>query len=231
MNTDISVDGLKRAISYFYLVAYAPPEEISALKKTSKPLRQALAKQARMTMTKYFAEVTPEVCHRIVAFHQHSRHPDAEMVQKLTAKAKRADSNPEKAGAYQEVMSEIAALPQRAKPDNRLHRKKGCRFCATPCQYGYFTLVSEPHFDLLQKMLEAEVQKPKEAQDVVQVAWNFAASHLVKTQVSRNYIATRAHLGNLAYCLLMLAMAKSRFALPEKQITAFQAANQRAIQP
>ena len=37
------------------------------------------------------------------------------------------------------------------------------------------------------------------------------------------------HLGNLSYCLLMLGTAKSRFAMKEKELTAYQALNQQTI--
>ena len=37
------------------------------------------------------------------------------------------------------------------------------------------------------------------------------------------------HLGNLSYCLLMLGTAKSRFAMPEAQLTRFQELNQNTI--
>lgn len=230
MTTTLPARGLKQAISYYYLVTYCPPDHISELKKVSRPLRKSLADQVEIKLAEYFSTAVPEVCRRIVAFQQGTRQPDGATVKTLTSRARRADSNPEKVAAFQALMAEIAEHPGRAKADNRLHRKKGCRFCAAPCRYGYFTLVSDPQFGVLRKMLDAENQKPLGQRNAVNVLWTYTTGHLWRTVGARQGYISVDHLGNLAYCLLMLATAKSRFALPEKQLTAFQEANQNLIQ-
>ena len=117
----------------------------------------------------------------------------------------------------------------RAKSDQRLHRNKGCRFCENPCAYGYFSLVSEPRFDLLRLLLDAEKDKAPAEKSAVRAAWSYSVSHLTQAAgVGKELIAT-PHLGDLAYCLLMLSMAKSRYPLPEKQVQIFQSRNQQMI--
>jgi hypothetical protein len=229
MAINLSADGLSKAISYYYLVNYCPPEYVNELKKTSKPLRKQLADQAGLTMTEFFSTAVPEICRRIVAFHQNTRKPDEKIVKALTSKARRADSSPENATAFQAQMAEISQFEQRADLDKRLHRKKGCHLCAAPCRYGFFTLVSEPHFGTLQRMLEAENRKPDAERSAINVLWTYTTGHLWRTLNVRQGFVNVDHLANLSYCLLMLATAKSRFALPEKQLIAFQEANQNMI--
>jgi hypothetical protein len=226
MTKGIAVWPLKRTIGYYYLLAYCPPEHIGDLKKAAKPLREDLARQADMTLTDYFSQATPEVCRRIVAFHQNSREPDQEIVDALTGKALPADRGRRKVEAFQEEMTRVAELPQRAEPDDRLHRRRGCQFCAAPCHYGYFTLVSDPRFDVLRMMLEEELQKPDAEQSLLYALWGFAIGHLSRALGVRAGWATAEHLGNLAYCLLTLATAKSRLPFPEEQLATLQEANQ-----
>jgi hypothetical protein len=230
MTTNISAETLKKAISYFYMLSFCPPNHIKDFNSASGGLRKQLAKEAGLAQSKFFPEVIPQVCWRIVAFSQNSREPDKKLVDQLAKTAKDASKSQKALAAFQEKMLEIAALPGRAKDDNRLHRKKGCRFCETPCRYGYFSLVSDPRFDLLQSILEAETSKAKDEQNPISPVWAFAISHLMKLLGTDQGFISAEHLGNLAFCLLMLSIAKSRYPLPEKQITAFQAANQRLIQ-
>jgi hypothetical protein len=229
MATNFRADTVKKTISYYYLLSYCPPTNLGDFNKASGGFRKQLAKDAGMPQSKFFPEVIPHVCWRIVAFSQSSREPDKELVDQLTKVAQDATKNQESLVAFQDKMLEISALPGRAKADNRLHRKKGCRFCEAPCRYGYFSLVSEPHFDLLQQILEAETKKEKGKQNPISAVWSFAISHLISLMGTEEGYISAQHLGNLAYCLLMLSMAKSRYPLPEKQITAFQEANQRLI--
>ena len=127
-------------------------------------------------------------------------------------------------------MERISKLPGRAKPENRLHRKKGCGFCAAPCQYGYFTLVSEPQFSYLKDLIGAEAAKSITDQNPLNPAYLFTVNHLLAVSGAGEGFCDRMHLGNLAYCLLMLSMAKSRMAFPEKQIQLFQSVNQKYMQ-
>jgi hypothetical protein len=221
---------VKKAISYFYLLSFCPPANLEDFTKASEGLRKQLAEEAGLSQNEFFSEMIPQVCWRIVAFSQSSREPDKELVDLLSKLAESAAQNPESLIAFQAQMLELAALPGRAKADNRLHRKKGCRFCEAPCRYGYFSLVSEPKFYLLQQILEAETKKEKGEQNPIRAVWSFAISHLTSLMSTEQGYISAQHLGNLAYCLLMLSMAKSRYPLPEKQITAFQQANQRIIQ-
>lgn len=56
--------------------------------------------------------------------------------------------------------------------------------------------------------------------------WSFATALLWRAPGARQGYVSAAHLGNLAYCLLTLGTARSRYPLPEGQLKAFQAANQ-----
>ncbi len=230
MTTNISADTLKKTISYYYMLSFCPSTHLKEFTQASGDHRKSLVKEAGLTQTKFFDEVIPQVCWRIVAFSQNSREPDKKLVDQLTKTAKDAEKDQKSLAAFQDKMLEIAALPGRAKADNRLHRKKGCRFCQTPCRYGYFSLVSDPHFDLLQRILEAETGKAKSEQNPINPVWAFAIAHLMRLLDTDQGFISAEHLGNLAFCLLMLSIAKSRYPLPEQQITAFQAANQRLIQ-
>lgn len=220
---------IQGAISYYYLVAFCPPQNIRDLKKASKPLRKRLADNAGMKMGEFAKVVQPEVCRRIAAFHADTRKPDPELVKGLTVKIRRADSNPKKAFAFQQEMAQVAQLPGRADLNKRLHRKKGCHLCTAPCRYGFFTLVSDAQFKPLQTMLEAENRRPANLRDPVNVLWSFTTGHLWQTLGARLGFISVDHLANLSFCLLLLAMARSRFALPEPQLRAYQSANQALI--
>jgi hypothetical protein len=174
--------------------------------------------------------VVPEVSQRIAAYHQRSRNPDGKLVKSLTARMRRADSNAEKAAAFHQEMAAIAQLPGRADADKRLHRKKGCDLCLSPCRYGFFTLISDPHFKTLRAMLDLENRKPAAERNVINVLWTYTTGHLWHTLGNRLGFISVDHLANLSFCLLLLAMARSRFALPEPQLRAYQAANQNMIQ-
>ena len=182
-----------------------------------------------MSVPDYFKAALPEVCSRIVAFHQATREPDSGAVEALLTVGKKADSSEKGAANFQAVMAEVSELPGRAKPDKRLHRQKGCRFCAAPCQYGYFSLVSDPIFVNLLAMLNAENIKPAGERNPVNVLWTYTTTHLWRVLGKKEGIIRADHLGNLAYCLLMLATARSRYALPEAQLQTFQAMNQDVI--
>jgi hypothetical protein len=225
---DIPVEILKRTICYYYLLAYCPPENVKEFKKGLQPLRREVAKGAGMKMKDFFAAVPAEVSRHIVAFHQNTHDPDQEWVDALAKKMKGADGSPTKVAAYQEMMGLVARLPQRARPENRLHSKRGCQFCAAPCHYGYFTLVSEPDFEMLEGFLEHEGGLATMDRKPVMAVTSFALTHIVtvlKGATEELYIH-QAHLANLAYCLLALATAKSRRPFPEEQVRLFQAANQ-----
>jgi hypothetical protein len=135
----IPADVLKRTIAYFYLVAYCPPEALNDLARAGAPLRRRLALEAGMGESEFFKLALPEVCDRIAAYHEHSRAGDPQRVAALLKTATAAGRSVEGAKAFQAEMTSVAGLPERAKPDNRLHRRKGCAFCAAPCQYGYFS--------------------------------------------------------------------------------------------
>lgn len=229
MASTLSGHAIKQMIGYFYLVAYCPSKHVSELKKASRRMRTRLAKEAGFKMKDFTENAIPEVAWRIVAYQQATREPDQNTVMTLMNLLKSADSNPVKATAYQILMADIAAHPGRAKEDNRLHRKKGCQFCAAPCRYGFFTLISDPNFAELRTMLESNNRKPLEDRDPVNILWSYTARHLWKVLGVRKGFIQANHLGNLSYCLLMLATAKSRFALPETQLKKFQEMNLRTM--
>lgn len=229
MTTTIPADRMMQTISYYYLVNYCPPAQMGELKKAAAKLRKELADAAGMKAPAYFEAALPEVSWRITAFHQATRQADPLVVERLVKAAAKADGSPKGAQTFQEAMNELAAHPGRAKPDHRLHRQKGCRFCLAPCKYGYFTLVSDPAFHQLLVMLKAENTKPAGERDPVAVLWAYTTTHLQGVLGAKESFIRADHLANLSYCLLMLATARSRFALPEKELQAFQALNQQAI--
>ncbi len=221
MSTRFPAETIKKKITYFYLLSYSPPAKIEETKKSLAFFRKGVDE----------AEAIPEVCRRIVAYHEDSREPSQDWVDALSEAAFSADKSPQDAYEFQKKMALVARLPQRALPDNRLHRRKGCAFCKLPCYYGFYTLVSDPDFSTLQEMLHAEANRTKETQSAIRPVWHFALTHLTQvTDSSDGYAVDKGHLGNLSYCLLMLSMAKSRLALPEKQLKVYQAINQRLIQ-
>ena len=220
---------IKKMISYYYLVAFCPPAHVKDLKKASQKMRTGLTKLAGLKMKEFTAGVIPEVARRMVAFQQATREPDQETVDQLSKALKSADSSPKKAAAYQGVMKSIAIHPGRAKMGNRLHRNKGCKYCQAPCQYGFFSLISEPDFKSLLAMLGAENKKIAAERNPVNVLWTYTTAHLWKTLEAQQGFISADHLGNLSYCLLMLGTAKSRLALPEAQLTRYQELNQNTI--
>ncbi|MGD8822679.1 MAG: hypothetical protein PVG63_06210 [Anaerolineales bacterium] len=229
MQSTIPADIMMRTISYYYLVNYCPPSQVGALKEAAQPLRAALAEGAGKGEEEYFPFAAPEVGWRVTAFHQATREPDADIAQALADAVVKADASADEAAAFQNVMADLASHPGRAKLDNRLHRQKGCKFCMAPCRYGFFTLVSDPAFQNMLAMLSAEMEKQPELRNPVNVLWTYTATHLWRTLGVREAFIRADHLGNLSYCLLMLATAKSRFAVPEKQLQAYQAMNQDTI--
>lgn len=230
MSNSVNAEAVKKMICYYYLVSFCPPEYVSDLKKASKKLRAGAAKSAGLKMKEFTDVVVPEVAFRMVAYQQATREPEKKLVEKLVKAMKTADSKPERAEAYQALMLETAGHPGRAKKGNRLHRKKGCHLCTAPCRYGFFTLISDPVFKHLLAMLNAENQKPAAQRDPVNVLWTYTTTHLWGVLGAKEGFIRADHLGNLSFCLLLLATAKSRFAFPEAHLTAFQGMNQRVIQ-
>jgi hypothetical protein len=230
MQKYISPELLKNAIAYYYLLSYIPPERIAEFRQSTSALCKDLAEKAGMTENDFFKEVLPEVCRRIVAFHQDTRDPDPQWVDGLVSAARQVDQNTEAVAAFQTEMSKVARLEPRALPENRLHRKKGCAFCRQPCTYGYFSLVSEPEFKGLRRLLESEASLPKNEQNPLRPVWTFTISHLARTTQANQGVIQQTHLGNLAFCMLLLSTAKSRLALPDAELQAFQANNQILIQ-
>jgi hypothetical protein len=229
MTEPLSIEGLQLTIGYLYLLSFCPPGRIKEFQQAGEPLRVGLALSAGMNPAGYFARSLPEACRRIVAFHQRTREPDEDAIRSLLAAARVAHASRVSARAFAARMDRIAALPGRAKPDNRLRRNKGCQFCHVPCRYGFFALASKPDYDLLQQLIEAETQKSPAEQDPVGAAWRFATGHLWRTLGSRQGYVSAVHLGNLAYCLMTLGMNKARHPLPGAQFEAFQSANQQLI--
>ncbi len=229
MVAKISAQTLKQAITLFYLLAYCPPGKLNNFLTATAALQDQIAGELGVSRKDIWQLLAPEVCERILSFHSAKHQPENELIEQLLIAAQFAPRNTDGLAAYQSVMGDVFTLPGRAKPNQRLHRKKGCRFCENPCAYGYFSLVSEPRFDLLQQLLNAEKSKAPAEKSAVRAAWSYAVTHITQVAgIGKDLIAT-AHLGNLAYCLLMLSMAKSRYPLPEKQVQIFQSRNQQII--
>jgi hypothetical protein len=226
----ISAEAIRKSISFFYLLSFWPPALLDQFIRVTQAMRDGLASESGMDSGAFFRHVVPEVSRRVVAFHQGTREPDPIYVDGLMAATLNADKNPDFLKAYQAKMAEIAMLPGRTKPENRLHRNKGCAYCATPCRYGFFTLVSEPKLSGLQELLASEAAKPAAEQSPLIPAYRFTFQHLAGLTNSSAGAIIIEHMANLSYCLLMLGMAKSRLSLPEKELQQFQSANQRFIQ-
>lgn len=216
---------IQKLISYYYLVSFCPPGHIGDLKKASLAMRS----RYHLTSEAVLERAIPEAAMRVVAFQQATRQPEEFAVQELAAVMHEADQDEEKAAVFQQTMKEIASHPARAKAANRLHRQKGCAFCTAPCQYGFFTLISEPDFKLLKTFLDEENRQLVENREPIRALWSYTGAHLWKVLGRRAMYLEPAHLGNLSYCLLLLGTAKSRFAMKEKELAAYQALNQRTI--
>ena len=229
MSKTIPPESMKKTIAYLYLLSFCPPAQLADFKRSTASMLKELAGQAGLTEKEYFTQALPEACHRILAFHQATREPDPELVAALVQAAFTADKNPDTLIAFKAQMNHVAALPGRAKPENRLHRNKGCRYCAAACRYGYFTLVSDPQFSQLQALFAAEASKPASRQTPLTPVYVFAVDHLLKITGTQEGFCELPHAANLAYCLLMLGMAKSRMAFPEAQSRLFQEANQEFV--
>ncbi len=229
MAMSISNEVIRKMVCYYYLVSFWSPEYIRELKKASRKLRTKLARETGLTMKEFTGLVVPEVARRIMAFHSATPEPEEAVVEELTKVMKGADSNPTKAAAFQAAMRVVSARPERAKVNKRLHNQKGCQFCTAPCQYGYFSLMSEPDFITLKAMLDAENHKIAEERNAVNALWTYSRKHFWSVLEKQVGYISAYHLGNLSYCLLMLGTAKSRFAMPEKELLTYQALNQRTI--
>jgi hypothetical protein len=222
-------EALRKAIAYYYLLSFASPARIGVFKTAAAELRKGVAASAGMRETDFFAAAVPEVCRRIVAFHQDTREPDKAAVAALAKAAQAAEKDAAGLAAFQHQMEQIASLPGRAKNENRLHREKGCELCAAPCRYGFFSLVTEPNFGLLQAAMAAEAAKPAAEQSPLGMAYGFAGALIAQSIGPHTDWIDVADLANLSFCLLLLGMAKSRLAAPEEQIRLFQDANQEFI--
>lgn len=219
-------NAVKKMIGYYYLLSYCPPEHIGELKTASQQMLTGLAAVNGCTMNELFELVSPDVARRILAFQLAIREPEVELVDALVQLLKSADNTPREAANFQVVMHLITTHPGRAKAGNRLHRHKGCAFCSQPCQYGFFTLVSEPDFHTLKAMLDSENKKMVQERDAVKVLWTYTKQHIWSVLESEGGMIRAEHLGNLSYCLLLLGTAKSRFALPEDQLKRYQKLSQ-----
>ncbi len=208
----------KKVIIYLQSLSFAAPDHMGGFESVKTAL------QAELEVD--WPDAVTQACQHIVAFHQATRDPEVELVAVLAEAAQSADSSPEACRAFQDKMNMLAQLPGRAKENNRLHRKKGCRFCEVPCRYGYYSLISEPNFKSLQSALEAENSKPPGDQQPLQAIWMYTLNHISQSMDAGQWHISAYHLGNLAYCLLMLSTAKSRFAFPEDVVKRFQESNQ-----
>lgn len=218
MNSKIPATQVKQTIIYLNLLSYIPPERVNELPSP------------REIMGDDWAQAVEAASRLLVAFQQATRDPENELVSGLARSALRADSSPEACRAFQKQIHQLTQLPGRAKEINRLHRKRGCLFCETPCRYGHFSLISEPNFDELQHLLEVDNTRPPKQRQPVQVVWRFTLNHLLNTFQTGKWHISPDHLGNLSYCLVALATAKSRYRFPEEQMRKFQAMNQNLIQ-
>ena len=208
---NLSASTTRRTIIYLNLLSYIPPERVCEFPSPGEMFGEG------------WPQTVETAARLMVSFQSASRDPDGELVKGMVDAALNVDSSPEACRAFQEKMDTLAQLPGHAKAHNRLHRKRGCQLCESPCRYGYFSLISEPDFSTLQEQLVAESGGP------VQAVWQFTLNHIDKIFQTGHWPITKKHLGNLSYCLISLATAKSRFAFPEEQMRKFQDLNQAMI--
>jgi len=216
MTKQISTVTISKTISYLYLLSYSPPENIDQFRAVMVEFRQQLGADI-------WDDAIQVACEHIVSFHSASRQLDLDLVSGLVAAARTADADSEAARAFQAQMDEISQLSGRAKPNNRLHRKRGCRLCQKPCRYGYFSLISAPNFEQLPSIIKKHPSQP------IRALWHYTIQHVVATLGIGGFSINATDLGDLAYCLLSLATTKSRYPFPEAQMKKFQTLNQAAI--
>lgn len=226
----ITTEGLQATISYLYLMAFCPPEQIWHFRQSSHPLRLSLAKAADMTEGEYFSRVLPEASRRIVAFHQNTQEPDEALSADLAQAARWAHISPESALDFSRLMLKIVDSPAWTDSEFSLRHKHGFELSDSAHRYLFFSLVSKPNYDLLDDLLKAEMKKPEAEQDLVQAMWTFTMAHLWGTLGMKQTFISADHMGNLSYCLLTLSTFKSRRPLPAAQMMAYQEANQTMIQ-
>lgn len=230
MISTIPAREVKNSIVYLSLLSILPEDKLKDFKRSVLPLFNGSFPQGKGKKISSMERSLPDACFRIVAFHQAKREPDAAVVNSLLKVAMLADKNAKSLKAFQDQMKIIFASAGRAKLENRLHRNKGCRYCALPCHFGFFSLVTDPDFPRLLQFLSAEAKKPVSSQTPLIPAYLFAIEHLMRLTGSQDTFFEKDQVANLAYCLLLLGLAKSRLAFPEAQIKLFQNANQLFIQ-
>jgi len=228
MAETLTVQEIRASVGYLYLLSFCPPDQIHAFTQAGLPLRSGLALQAGEPEGEFFARSIPESCRRITAFHQRLPDPDQQLVSELSTAALAAQQEPLAAYLFQQQMDRICSLPARAEPAKRLRPTQGCQLCQAPCRYGFFVLVSRPDYTVLEKLLEQYRDEP-EPGGALKAAWSFTTSHLWRTLGTRQGYISPFHLGNLSFCLLVLAMAKARFPYPESELALFQEWNQGLI--
>ena len=109
MSKSIPAGTMKRTIAYYYQLSYCPPTMIAEFKMSTEAHRKDLAKEAGMNQQEFFEQAVPEVCQRIVSFHEDTREPSAEFVEPLLAAALQAQASPEaedRYRTYREVLEE-----------------------------------------------------------------------------------------------------------------------------
>lgn len=230
MPPTLTPEAIRKMVSYYYLLAYGPPQYFEDNQRASRAMRTRLAEANSLSLEEFREAAAAESAFRMAAFQGATRSPEKSMVEMLRRVLLRADGNQEEQANFLKVMLAVTAHPGRAKENNRLHRQKGCAFCTMPCRYGFFTLMVEPDFKTLLGMLDAENQKLAAERDPVLVLWSYTTRQIWNLLEAKNGVISPIHLGNLSYCLLLLGTAKSRFALPEKELQAYQRLSQAKIQ-
>jgi hypothetical protein len=229
MISPFSAKEVKDTIVYLYLLSFLSTDRMDDFKQSVFPIYRGTVQKGNPKKQPSIEKILPDACYRIAAFHQAKREPDTELVKSFLKVALPADQNTKSLRAFKEQMDLLFTLPGRAKMENRLHRNKGCRYCAFPCHYGFFTLVSDPDFSRLQEFLSAEARKPGQTQTPLLPVYLFTIEHLMNLTVPQIPFFDKEQVANLAFCLLLLGLAKSRLAFPEAQIKLFQEANQQFI--
>jgi len=225
----LTSSSIRKIINHCLLLAYCPPEQLSGFWDASQLLRQRAAEENHISEKEFFPRAVLEACKQIVSFHQNTTTPEESLVRKLSEAVQEAGNATEALLKYQQLMQILTGSPERANLKNRLHRKRGCGFCTAPCFYGYYSIISTPDFGLLEQVLMNEKQKNAAQHRLILTLWAFTRFHLRNTLGSKDDFITVKHLGNLSFCLYLLATAKSRYPFQEKAIIGLQQANQEMI--
>jgi len=220
MKKTVSAIAIKQTILYLYGIYFC---HANSLKDYLRVM------DCQLNQTQLSPENLRAACSHITAFHRAEAAAAEHLEIDLYQRAQKASAG-QGLKRFKEKMAEIAALPGRSKLERRLHHLRGCKLCKSPCEYGYFSLLAEPDFERLFEDLSEFNSSPGQKMDPVEIIWDFTKRLLTAGYGGGGWAVEPVHLGNLSYCMISLATAKSRYPFPEKTMGMIQGWNQDCIQ-